>query len=192
MAFCPKVGAKSGPAGRCGWALCATKTPGEARHTGKPGTGGRRDAVVLPPVPGLIMFWNDRGLRFARPRLDSCAASRLPSGGVPQIKIAPVRCGNGVPAIVPPASHRCNGETPSPPQLAWSLRTKHVSIVWKNRRNMFPLSGKKAKHTSIQWKTDSTMPTKSTKPTISDAVDGRRFSASTFQLVFPLRLCGFA
>ena len=75
----------------------------------------------------------------------------------------------------PPGSSRPDGRVPprgdgDPAVACSSSSSKHVPIVWKHHRNMFPLPGKMPKHASIQWKTDSTMPTKSTKPTTSDAV----------------------
>jgi hypothetical protein len=52
-------------------------TPGASENSDKPGTGGRKTSLFLPPVSGLSVFCPDRGLRCACPWLYSCAASRL-------------------------------------------------------------------------------------------------------------------
>ena len=43
------------------------RSPWSGKNKDKPGTGGRREVVVLPPVPGLVHFLFLRGFRFAPP-----------------------------------------------------------------------------------------------------------------------------
>ena len=77
----------------------------------KPGTGGRFQTPVLPPVPGLIRLLPDRGFRFAPPPAGLCPRFAARNGGK-QVVNPSVRDG----APIPRHAKRADGAAgrPSP------------------------------------------------------------------------------